>query len=231
MVIAGDALVGPQTNCKSDYPQTPKPASSTGAAYSVTVSDSGDVSTSSAGTPTQTLPRAASQQITLTWQAEDPDGDRLIYSVYFRGEEESQWKLLKGNTHDNSLTFDADVLADGKYFFRVMASDREANPPASAHEATLVSAPVMIDNTPPLLTIGEVRHSGDTAHIAFEAADAASALRRCEYSLDAAGWVPVEAADASSIRCARSSCSTSAAWRPASISWSSAPPIAPTIPA
>ena len=25
--------------------------------------------------------------------------------------------------------------------------------------------------------------------------DAASALRRCEYSLDAGGWVPVEAAD------------------------------------
>src|SRR5204863_2494922 len=68
--------------------QTPKPASSTGAAYSVTVTDSGDVSTSSAGTPTQTLPRAASQQITVTWQGEDPDGDRLIYSVYFRGEEE-----------------------------------------------------------------------------------------------------------------------------------------------
>ena len=79
----------------------------------------------SAGTPTQTLPRASTQQITLTWQADDPDGDRLVYTVYFRGEDETQWKLLKAATHDNSLTFDADVLADGKYFFRVMASDRE----------------------------------------------------------------------------------------------------------
>jgi len=176
-------------------PQSAKPNSSVGAAYSVTVSDSGDVSTMSTGTPTQTLPRAASQQITITWQAEDPDGDRLIFSVYFRGEEESQWKLLKANTHDNSITFDGDVLADGKYFFRVMASDREANPPPSAREATLVSAPVMIDNTPPILTLGDVRRSGSTAHIEFEAVDAASALRRCEYSLDAGGWVPVEAAD------------------------------------
>jgi hypothetical protein len=176
-------------------PTTAKPGSSVGAAYSVTVTDSGDVSTMSTGTPTQTLPRAASQQITITWQAEDPDGDRLIYSVYFRGEEESQWKLLKANTHDNAITFDGDVLADGKYFFRVMASDREANPPPSAREATLVSAPVMIDNTPPVLTIGGVRHSGSSAHIEFEAVDAASALRRCEYSLDAGGWVPVEAAD------------------------------------
>ena len=148
-------------------PTTAKPGSSVGAAYSVTVTDSGDVSTMSTGTPTQTLPRAASQQITITWQAEDPDGDRLIYSVYFRGEEESQWKLLKANTHDNSITFDGDVLADGKYFFRVMASDREANPPPSAREATLVSAPVMIDNTPPILTLGDVRRSGSTAHIEF----------------------------------------------------------------
>ena len=177
--------------------QTAKPAaSSSSSAYSVTVSDTGDfTSSAAAGTPTQTLPRAASQQITVAWQAEDPDGDRLVYSVYFRGEGETQWKLLRGDTHDNSVTFDADVLADGKYFFRVVASDREANPPATAREGQLVSAPVMIDNTPPVVTITVVRHSGAAAHIEFEAADAASALRRCEYSLDAASWVPVAAAD------------------------------------
>ncbi len=177
--------------------QTARPAaSSPSAAYSVTVSDTGDVTGSApAGTPTQTLPRAASQQITVTWQAEDPDGDRLVYNIYFRGEDETQWKLLRGDTHDNSVTFDADVLADGKYFFRVVASDREANPPATAREGQLLSAPVMIDNTPPVVTIGVVLHSGGAAHIEFEAADAASPLRRCEYSLDAASWVPVAAAD------------------------------------
>ena len=163
-------------------------------AYSVTVSDS-DVPATSAGTPTQTLPRAAAQQITLTWVAEDPDGDRLVFNVYFRGEDETQWKLLRANTHDNSITFDADVLADGKYFFRVVASDREANPPASAREATLISAPVMIDNTPPVVALGAVRRSGATAHIEWEASDRASALRRCEYSLDANSWVPMESVD------------------------------------
>jgi hypothetical protein len=162
--------------------------------YSVTVSDS-DTAATSAGTPTQTLPRAAAQQITLTWVAEDPDGDRLVYNVYFRGEDENQWKLLRANTHDNSIAFDADVLADGKYFFRVIASDRETNPPSSAREATMVSAPVMIDNTPPVLTVGEVRRTGATAHVEWEAADRASSLRRCEYSLDANSWVPMESVD------------------------------------
>jgi len=166
------------------------------AAYSVTVTDSGDASAAtSAGTPTQTLSRASTQQITLTWQAEDPDGDRLVYAIYFRGEDETQWKLLKAASHENSLTFDADVLADGKYFFRVIASDRESNPPSAAREAQLVSAPVMIDNTPPSISLGTRRYSAGAAHIEWEASDAASPLRHCEYSLDAQSWVPVEAAD------------------------------------
>ncbi len=179
--------------------QAAKPAApaSSSAAYTVTVTDTGDVTTSAAGagTPTQTLPRAASQQITVAWQADDPDGDRLVYSLYFRSEDQMRWMLLKGDTHDSSVTFDGDILADGKYYFRVVASDRDANPPPTAREAQMVSAPVMIDNTPPVVTIASVRRTGASAHIEFEAADAASPLHRCEYSLDAASWVPVAAAD------------------------------------
>jgi len=170
-------------------------SSSSSAPYTVTVSDSGDTSSGSAGTPTQTLARAAEQQITVSWQAEDPDGDRLVYSVYFRGEDETQWKLLKGDLHESSLTFDANALADGKYYFRVLASDREANPPASAREAQSVSAPVLIDNTPPTLAVTAFTRNGGTAHIEWSAQDAASSLRRAEYSLDAGGWVPMEAVD------------------------------------
>lgn len=176
--------------------QATKPAvSNNTGAYSVTVTDTGDTSSSSVGTPTQTLTRAAQQQITVVWAADDPDGDRLVYNVYFRGEDETQWKLLRADMHENSITFDADVFADGKYYFRVIASDREANPPSSAREAQLMSAPVMIDNTPPVVTMGAVNRFGSSAHVEWVAADAASPLRRCEYSLDAASWVPVEAAD------------------------------------
>ncbi len=86
-------------------------------------------------------------------------------------------------------------MADGKYYFRVIASDKESNPPAYAREATLISSPVMIDNTPPSVMVGTVRRDGTNAHIEFDAADAASPLRRCEYSLDANMWVPMESAD------------------------------------
>ena len=77
-------------------------AAQSSAPYSITVTDTADSSATSAGTPTQTLTRASSDQISIAWQAEDPDGDRLVYDVYFRGEDETQWKLLKSATHDTS---------------------------------------------------------------------------------------------------------------------------------
>ncbi|HLG95793.1 MAG TPA: hypothetical protein VKX49_05730 [Bryobacteraceae bacterium] len=164
------------------------------AAYSITVTDTGDTSTP-AGTPTQTLSRAAGSQIQITWQADDPDNDRLVYAVYFRGEDEAEWKLLRANITENSLLLDGDVLADGRYYFRVIASDRPSNAAASAREDELVSSPVLIDNTPPAVTLSPARRNGDRAEVDADVADQTSPLRRCEYSLDAGPWLPVEAAD------------------------------------
>jgi len=166
------------------------------AAYSITVTDTGDAAPAmSTGTPTQTPSRAASQQLNISWQAEDPDGDRLVYALWFRGEGERDWKLLKANMHENTFAVDGDALADGRYFFRVVASDREANPPASARDVELVSSPVLIDNTPPVVTAGPPRRTANGIEVDFEAVDAASPLRRCEYSLDAGPWTPLEAMD------------------------------------
>ena len=179
----------------STQPKASAPSSSPGAAYSITVTDTGDAGTTSAGTPTQMLARASSQQIQVSWQAEDSDGDRLVYTLQFRGEDEREWKLLKKDLAENSLTFDGDVLADGKYFFRVTASDRTANPPSSAREAELVSAPVLLDSTPPMVRAAAPRSAGSRLEVDVEVRDAASAVRRCEYSLDAGPWVPLEALD------------------------------------
>ena len=57
------------------------------ASYAITVTDSGDAP-ATAGTPSQTLSRIPGQQMQIYWQADDPDGDRLIYNLYFRGEDE-----------------------------------------------------------------------------------------------------------------------------------------------
>jgi hypothetical protein len=177
---------------KSSASSSSTPAST--AAFSITVTDTGDVSTPT-GTPSQMVSRSAGSQMQIAWQADDPDGDRLLYNLYFRGEDETQWKLLRGDMTENTYTLEGDVLADGRYFFRVTASDRLSNPLDLAREAALVSAPVLIDNTPPVVTASAPRRRGSSLEADVDAEDRGSVLRRCEYSVDAGPWTPVEAAD------------------------------------
>jgi hypothetical protein len=115
--------------------------------------------------------------------------------VYFRAEEDNQWKLLRANYTETSLTIEGDAFADGKYFFRVVASDKLANAGNAAREGELVSSPVLFDNTPPRVVVSAPRRNGNRLEIDVDATDSASALRRAEYSLDAAAWVPMEPAD------------------------------------
>ncbi len=175
----------------------PKPASTPAASgtYSITVTDTGEApAATSAGTQTQTVGRGAGGQLQISWQAEDPDGDRLTYAVYFRGEDEREWKLIKDNLADNSTSIDREALADGRYFFRVVASDQAVNPPAAARQAEMVSPPVLVDNTPPAVHAGKPRRVGMDIEIDVEALDAGP-LRRAEYSLDAGPWTPLPAED------------------------------------
>lgn len=170
------------------------PAAATGA-YSITVSDTGEVGTSSAaGTPSQTLARAA-QQMVIAWAGEDLDGDRLVYALSFRGDGEQQWKPLRTNMQETSLTLDGDILADGKYYFRVVTSDKLSNPPDAARDAELISPPVLIDNTPPTLAIAAPQQANNGWDVSMNASDGTSPLRRAEYSIDASAWIPMQAAD------------------------------------
>ncbi len=173
-------------------------APQTTADFSITISDTGTVrDTTNPGTPTAALSRAPAQpQVTsISWQAEDTDGDKLTARVSFRGEGENDWKLLKENVTESSLAIEADALADGVYQVKVTVSDAAANPPALAREAELISAPFLIDNTPPAVRSVGFDRRGEHAVVKFEARDAASALRRAEYSVNAGPWIPVYSDD------------------------------------
>jgi len=179
----------------SGQPKTPA-AQSSSATYTITVTDTGESApATSQGTPTQPVGRAAGQQLQITWQAEDTDGDRLTYSLYFRGEDEKEWKLLKSNLFENTYSLESEALADGRYFFRVIASDAPSNPAGVARQAELVSAPVLVDHTPPAVNAGAPRRLGAHVEIEFEASDAASPLRRAEYSVNAGPWAPLAPLD------------------------------------
>lgn len=170
-------------------------ATAPNAVYSVTVSDAGDANATSAGTPTQTVARASNGQLVLTWQSEDVDGDRMVYAIYFRGEDEREWKLLRKDHSELALTLEGDALADGKYLFKVVACDAPSNPAPWSRESDLVSSPVLIDNTPPAVTVSTPQRSGLEVTFTVDATDTGSAIRRAEVSLDAGPWAPLAPED------------------------------------
>jgi hypothetical protein len=175
----------------------PTPAAApTSNAYSITVTDTGEAPAASTNTSTtQTVSRLQTPQTQLSWQADDPDGDKLVYSVYFRAEDENEWQLIRSRMFENTLLLDPDVFADGRYFFRVVASDAPSNAAEYAQETDFVSTPVLIDNTPPVIAIGVPHRQGSSLDIDIDANDTTSPLRLCEYSLDAGLWQPIEATD------------------------------------
>lgn len=170
-------------------PQTP-------ISYSITVTDSGDAGTATSnGTPTQNINRSGTPQLFIAWQADDPDGDKLVYSLWYRAEDEENWKLLKSEINDNTYMQETEIFADGRYYFRVLASDQPANSPTTAKEGELVSQPVLIDQTPPAVTMGAPRVNGSQIEIDADATDANSPIRRGEYSFDGSAWKLLDAAD------------------------------------
>lgn len=189
--ITVSSVVG--TNVAKTGAGTAAPASS---AYSITVTDTGEApAASSSNSSSQVVSRLQTTQTQISWQADDPDSDKLVYSLYFRAEDENEWQLIRSHMFENTLLLDPDVFADGRYFFKVIASDAPSNAPEFAHQSELVSTPVLIDNTPPVVTVGTEQRNGTSADIEIDARDKTSPLRLCEYSLDAGTWQPIESVD------------------------------------
>ena len=121
---------------------------------------------------------------TMQIQAGDPDGDKLSFDIFFRGEEEKVWKILAEKRHNSSYSWDTETFPDGYYVLRVMASDFPTNPPSRALVAEHFSNLFLVDNTSP-----RVSQINKTANIlSFQVQDAASPLFRVEYSLNGELW-------------------------------------------
>ncbi len=187
--ITVTAIVG--TNAQ----KSAQPASNS-AAYSITVTDTGEApAASSATSASQSVSRLQSTQTQISWQADDPDGDKLAYSIYFRPEGATVWQLVRSRMFENTLLLDPDVFADGRYYFKVTASDSPSNSAAYARESELVSSLVLIDNTPPVVILSQPVRDGATLDLDADAKDNTSPLRLSEFSVDAGSWQPVEAVD------------------------------------
>ena len=135
---------------------------------------------------------AAKGWIGIRWTASDENNDPLIYTLQIRGVNESDWKPLKDKLIEKHYSFDSTAYADGEYRVRVIASDQPGNPGGEALTGQLDSAPILIDNTPPVITGLTVSRAGSALRITWKAADALNVIRRAEYAIDGEDWMLVD---------------------------------------
>jgi hypothetical protein len=134
----------------------------------------------------------------VLWSAHDDNDDDLRFAVYYRGENETEWKLLKDKLDQKFYSWDSTSLPDGAYYIRVTASDAPSNPPAAALTEVRESERFVIDNTPPVIDglsakVGSQERGAKggglvSVSVAFQARDATSSIERAQYSVDGGDW-------------------------------------------
>lgn len=143
------------------------------------------------GMITQVPPRRVYQRgaRALQWQGEDRNSDTLEYTVYYRSLNESTFRLLKDHLKETFYTVDGASLADGRYVFKVIASDALDNPPGFALTGDRVSEPIDIDNTPPVVrSASPPQIAGDRVRAVFDIEDATGRIKRADVSIDGGVW-------------------------------------------
>jgi hypothetical protein len=128
----------------------------------------------------------------VKWTVRDDNDDQMVYSVYYRGDGEARWLLLKDNLTDKFYSFDAALLPDGGYTIEVVASDAPSHSPGQALTSMKDSARFEVDTTPPRINDLKASAEGEQIHVIFGAADGFSNIKRAEYSVDAGDWQYVE---------------------------------------
>jgi hypothetical protein len=164
------------------YQSLPKPAG-------------GDMNAGSAQQPHFDAPPPTTHDrdsIGVKWSVHDDNDDQMIYSVYYRGDGDSRWLLLKNNLTDKFYSFDASLLPDGGYTIKVVASDTLSHSPEQSLTAEKESARFEVDTTPPQIENLAASAEGDKIHVTFRAVDSFSNIKSAEYSVDAGEWQFVE---------------------------------------
>jgi hypothetical protein len=129
----------------------------------------------------------------IKWKVENPDGDTLVYRLYYREELGLLWRPLSGpdavekTEHD----WDTETVPDGYYRVKVIASDERDNAAENALSDSLISERLLVDNRKPDISTLAIKRPWVTGM----ARDSQSPIRKVEYSLDGKPWVTVGAVD------------------------------------
>lgn len=128
----------------------------------------------------------------IKWKAQDPDNDKLVYSVFARIEDSGEWILLKDELTTTEYVLDVRKLPDGIYQFKVIADDLPDNSQGYNLKSEKVSKKYIIDTTPPeIIELKWERIEKNTFKIEGKVVDNLSRIISISYSIDAKKWINI----------------------------------------
>ena len=90
----------------------------------------------------------AAQQRQITWTAQDPDGDPLLYALFYSADGGASWTPLALDLTEPAYSLDPSAILGGQVSFRVLASD-------GFHSTEAVAGPVTVMQRPDLAVDGQ----------------------------------------------------------------------------
>jgi hypothetical protein len=186
--FAPAGMPNPQGNVPLKQPPAPNPAGPVGVVVAPTAAPRFEVQ-----------PQGMQQKgyQTVLWSSHDDNDDELRYAVYFRGENQQNWLLLKDNLEQKFYSWDTASMPDGAYYLKILATDGASNPPATALSTERESERFEVDNTNPTVEKIEASAKGMTADrsqgasydFRFTAAHPTNSIERAQYSVDGGEWI------------------------------------------
>ena len=127
---------------------------------------------------------------TLTWRAEDANGDTLKYDVLYRPENATAFTRLREGLEDPVFTWDTATVPSGRYVFRVIAKDQASNPEGRGLAYEKDTEAFDVDNEPPTIN---ATVTGSLVKVVVT--DAMSAVRKAEWAKEAGTWADLSPVD------------------------------------
>jgi sugar lactone lactonase YvrE len=124
----------------------------------------------------------------VLWSAHDDNDDQLLFTIYYRGEGERDWRLLKDKITQRYYSWDATSMPDGAYYLKIVASDSPSNPASEALSSERESDRWEVANTPPRIENLRAGSGILNTKASFDAVSSSGPIARALYSIDSGDW-------------------------------------------
>jgi hypothetical protein len=130
-----------------------------------------------------------SYDITLHWNVSDPDGDILIYNLYYKNLKTDLWVKINDDWFkENNYVLNTKFFEDGYYVFKLEVSDELSNTKENKHIVNRQSDVFLIDNTSPKIIIKDFVINNRQLYFYAEIRDDLSIIKEQFYKLNRDDW-------------------------------------------